>query len=83
MIVNYFRSHIQAAAKLKRIQIENYSKEISLVLPALTQWGTHLSCFQSLQKSKIALEQTLMDSHIRQKMDQTMRNNILVQDLCI
>jgi Protein of unknown function (DUF 659)/hAT family C-terminal dimerisation region len=80
MIVNYFRSHIQAAAKLKRIQIENYSKEISLVLPALTRWGTHLSCFQSLQKSKIALEQTLMDSHIRQKMDQTMRNNILSEE---
>src|SRR6266498_1228412 len=36
MIVNYFRSHIQAAAKLKRIQIENYNKKISLVLPALT-----------------------------------------------
>ena len=56
MIVNYFRSHIQAAAKLKRIQIENYNKEISLVLPALTRWGTHLSYFQSLQKSRIALE---------------------------
>ena len=37
MIVNYFRSHIQVAAKLKRIQIENYNKEISLVLPTLTR----------------------------------------------
>ena len=37
MIVNYFKSHVQAAAKLKRIQIENYSKEIALVLPALTR----------------------------------------------
>ena len=37
MIVNYFRSHIQAVAKLKHIQIENYNKEISLVLPALTR----------------------------------------------
>ncbi len=36
MIVNYFRSHIQVTAKLKYIQIENYNKEILLVLPALT-----------------------------------------------
>ncbi|GBC05804.1 hypothetical protein RclHR1_06430005 [Rhizophagus clarus] len=69
MIVNYFKSHIQAAAKLKRIQIENYNKEIALVLPTLTRWGTHLSCFQSLLKSKIALEQVLMDPKIRQKIN--------------
>ncbi|CAB5395384.1 unnamed protein product [Rhizophagus irregularis] len=37
MIVNYFKSHIQAAAKLKRIQIKNYNKEIALVLPTLTR----------------------------------------------
>ncbi len=36
MIVNYFRFYIQAAAKLKHIQIENYNKEILLILPALT-----------------------------------------------
>ncbi|PKB96475.1 hypothetical protein RhiirA5_259558, partial [Rhizophagus irregularis] len=59
--VNYFKSHVQAAAKLKRIQKENYSKEIALVLPVLTQWESHLTCFQSLQKSKTALEQALMD----------------------
>ncbi|CAG8465618.1 3017_t:CDS:1, partial [Funneliformis caledonium] len=76
-IVIYFRSHLQAAAKLKRIQLENYNKEITLVLPVLTRWGTHLSCFQSLKKSRIALEQSLMDPLIRQKMDQIMRNNIL------
>ena len=34
--VNYFKSHVQAAAKLKRIQKENYSKEIALVLPVFT-----------------------------------------------
>ena len=77
IIVNYFKSHVQAAAKLKRIQIENYNKEIALVLPVLTRWGTHLSCFQSLQKSKIALEQILMDAEIRRKMDSTVRNYVL------
>jgi len=76
MIVNYFKSHVQAA-KLKHIQIENYSKEIALVLPALTRWGTHLDCLQSLQKSKIALEQILMDPEIRQKMNGTVRNYVL------
>jgi len=39
--------------------------------------GTHLSCFQSLQKSKIALEQILMDAEIRRKMDSTVRNYVL------
>ena len=80
MIVNYFKSHVQAAAKLKRIQIDNYNKEISLVLPILTRWGTHLGCLQSLQKSKIALEQTLMDSYIHQKMDKTIRSNVLSEE---
>ncbi|GBC07859.1 hypothetical protein RclHR1_07730012 [Rhizophagus clarus] len=80
MIVNYFKSHIQAAAKLKRIQIENYNKEIALVLPTLTRWGTHLSCFQSLLKSKIALEQVLMDPKIRQKINREVRNNVLSEE---
>ncbi|GES91512.1 hypothetical protein RCL_jg19635.t1 [Rhizophagus clarus] len=31
MIVNYFKFHVQAAIKLKRIQVENYNKEIALV----------------------------------------------------
>src|SRR6266498_5804701 len=80
MIVNYFRSHIQVAAKLKRIQIENYNKEISLVLLTLTRWDTYLSYFQSLQKSRIALEQTLMDPQIRQTMDKTVRSNMLSEE---
>ena len=71
---------MQAAAKLKRIQIENYDKEIALVLPTLTRWGTHLSCFQSLQKSKIAFEQTLMDSEIRKKMNSTVKNYVLSEE---
>ena len=79
-VVNYFKIHTQAASKLKRIQQENYNKEIALILPALTRWGTHLACFQSLQKSRIALEQTLMDTKIRQNMDITLRNYILSDD---
>ncbi|GBC35870.1 zinc finger BED domain-containing protein 1-like [Rhizophagus irregularis DAOM 181602=DAOM 197198] len=76
-LVNYFKAHVQATAKLKRIQKENYSKEIALVLPALTRWGTHLACFQSLQNSRTALEQALMDIRIRQNMDLTLRAHIL------
>ncbi len=79
-LVNYFKGHIQAAAKLKRIQKENYSKEIALVLPALTRWGTHIACFQSLQNSKTALEQALMDVKICQNMDLTLRAHILSDD---
>src|ERR1043165_9283166 len=33
VIVNYFKSYVQAASKLKCIQIDNYNKKISLVLP--------------------------------------------------
>lgn len=76
-LVNYFKAHVQATAKLKRIQKENYTKEIALVLPALTRWGTHLACFQSLQKSKTALEQTLMDVKIRQNMNSDLRIQVL------
>jgi hypothetical protein len=80
IIVNYFKSHVQASAKLKRIQAENYNQEIALVLPILTRWGTHLDCFKSLQKSKIALEQTLMDPEIRKKMNSSARNYILSEE---
>ncbi|CAG8636560.1 27093_t:CDS:2 [Gigaspora margarita] len=44
-LVKYFKSHPQSIAKLKHIQQENYSKEILL----------------SIKKSKIALEQALMN----------------------
>ncbi|CAG8605982.1 21864_t:CDS:2, partial [Gigaspora rosea] len=47
-LVKYFKSHPQALAKLRRIQLNNYNKEIALVLPAITRWGTHLECLQSL-----------------------------------
>jgi hypothetical protein len=76
-LVKYFKSHVQSMAKLKRIQQENYNKEIVLVLPAITRWGTHLECFQSLIKSQIAIEQTLMDSRIRQNMDSNLRFYVL------
>jgi Protein of unknown function (DUF 659) len=79
-LVNYFKGHVQAAAKLKRIQKENYSKEIALVLPALTRWRTHLDCFQSLQNSKTAIEQALMDVRIRQNMNSPLRTHILSDD---
>src|SRR6266487_296822 len=79
-LVNYFKGHIQAAAKLKRIQKENYSKEIALVLLALTRWETHIACFQSLQNSKTALEQALMDVKICQNMNLTLRAHILSDD---
>ncbi|CAG8787323.1 16650_t:CDS:2, partial [Cetraspora pellucida] len=48
-------------AKLKRIQQENYSKEISL----------------SIKKSKITLEQALMDIIIRENINSDLRNYIL------
>ena len=35
-LVKYFKKHPQAIAKLKRIQQDNYNKEIALVLPVLT-----------------------------------------------
>jgi hypothetical protein len=79
-ITKYFKSHTQSMAKFKRIQCENYGKEISLILPVLTRWGTHLKCLQSLQKSRIAIEQTLMDSKIRQNMDYNLRARILNEE---
>ncbi|CAG8849958.1 45160_t:CDS:1, partial [Gigaspora margarita] len=67
-------------AKLKRIQQDNYNKEIALVLPVLTRWGTHLECLQSLQKTRIALEQTLMDSRIRETIDSSLRIYMLYDE---
>ncbi|CAG8794491.1 20811_t:CDS:2, partial [Dentiscutata erythropus] len=76
-LLKYFKSHPQSMAKLKCIQQENYSKEISLVLPAITRWGTHFECLQSIKKSKIALEQALMDIRIRENINSDLRNYIL------
>ncbi|CAB5364133.1 unnamed protein product [Rhizophagus irregularis] len=58
----------------------NQVSEIALVLLTLTQWGMHLNCFQSLLKSKIALEQVLMDSEIYQKINREVRNNVLSEE---
>ncbi|CAG8513766.1 4505_t:CDS:2 [Diversispora eburnea] len=38
-ITKYFKSHTQSMEKFKRIQCENYGKEISLTLPVLTRWA--------------------------------------------
>ncbi|GBC23527.2 zinc finger BED domain-containing protein 1-like [Rhizophagus irregularis DAOM 181602=DAOM 197198] len=54
MIVNYFKSYVQSAAKL--------------------------NVFKSLQKSKTALEQTLMDPDIRKKINNTVRNFVLSEN---
>ncbi|CAG8551636.1 22364_t:CDS:2 [Racocetra persica] len=53
------------------------AQKVALVIPAITRWGTHLECFQSLQKSQIAIEQTLMDLKIRQTMDSNLRIHVL------
>ncbi|CAG8685240.1 12050_t:CDS:2, partial [Cetraspora pellucida] len=75
--IKYFKLHSQLMAKLKRIQQKNNSKEISLVLPAITRWGTHFEYLQSIKKSKIALEQALMDIRIRENINSDLRNYIL------
>ena len=51
-LVNYFKAHIQAAAKLKRIQKENYNKEIALVLLALTRWEHILLVFNHFKNQR-------------------------------
>ncbi|CAG8760189.1 5757_t:CDS:2, partial [Funneliformis caledonium] len=56
---------------------EKYPNIVCLRCNSHIFYGTHLSCFQSLKKSRIAFEQSLIDPLIRQKMDQIMRNNIL------
>ncbi|CAG8818500.1 9247_t:CDS:2, partial [Racocetra persica] len=53
-----------AMVKLRRIQKENYKKEIALVLPALTRWGTHLDCIKFLMKSQTAIQQMLFDPSV-------------------
>ncbi|CAG8830843.1 25520_t:CDS:2 [Gigaspora margarita] len=53
--VKYFKDHTISMAKLRYIQKENYNKEIALVLPAITQWGTHFDCIKSLIESQIAI----------------------------
>ncbi|CAG8853852.1 8691_t:CDS:1, partial [Gigaspora margarita] len=60
-IVKYFRDHHIPMAKLRCIQKENYGKEIALVLPIITRWGTHLDCIKSLLESQTAIQQMLFD----------------------
>ncbi|CAG8825862.1 7990_t:CDS:2, partial [Cetraspora pellucida] len=44
-----------------KLSEDNYNKEIALILPSLTRWGTHLDCINSLMKSQTAIQQMLFD----------------------
>ncbi|CAG8546078.1 20273_t:CDS:2 [Gigaspora rosea] len=60
-VVKYFKDHHVSMAKLRRIQKENYGKEITLVLPVITRWGTHLDCIKTLIESQTAIQQMIYD----------------------
>src|SRR4051794_33983237 len=50
----YFRNHQVALVTLRRLQKEKYEKEIALILPCETRWGSSYSCLDHLLHSKLA-----------------------------
>src|SRR2546421_10319214 len=56
-IVRYFKSHQVPAAILKRHQLSNYNKQISLKL----RWGSSAICLKSLQVNQLAIELTITE----------------------
>ncbi|GBB95101.1 hypothetical protein RclHR1_24790001 [Rhizophagus clarus] len=60
-IVKYFKSHQVPAAILKRYQLSNYDRRISLKLPVKTRWGSSAICLNSLQVNQLAIELTITE----------------------
>ena len=78
-IVRYFKSHQVPAAILKRHQLSNYNKQISLKLPVKTRWGSSAICLKSLQVNQLAIELTIIElSRNRKiKIDDDIKNTVL------
>ncbi|CAB4398557.1 unnamed protein product [Rhizophagus irregularis] len=67
--------------KLQTNEQISKAKTLCIVSDAAAKLKTYSSCFQSLQKSKTALEQTLiMDPDIRKKINNTVRNFVLSEN---
>jgi len=60
----YFRNHQVALATLRRLQQEKYGKEIALILPCETRWGSSFSCIDHLCKTKLAIRSTIAEDHL-------------------
>ncbi|GBB87185.1 hypothetical protein RclHR1_13620001 [Rhizophagus clarus] len=60
-IVKYFKSYQVPAAILKRYQLSNYDRRISLKLPVKTCWGSSAICLNSLQVNQLAIELTITE----------------------
>lgn len=80
IIVKYFKSHQIPAAILKRYQLSNYNKQISLKLPVKTRWGSSAACLNSLQVNQLAVELTVTELSRNQavNIDEDIKN--IVQD---
>lgn len=78
-IVKYFKSHQVPAAILKRYQLSNYNKQISLKLPVKTRWGSSAVCLKSLQVNQLAIELTITELSRNQniRIDNDIKDTIL------
>ncbi|CAB4403798.1 unnamed protein product, partial [Rhizophagus irregularis] len=60
----YFRNHQVILAALRRLQKEKYGKEIALILPCDTRWGSSYSCINQLFLTKSAIRSTIVEDHL-------------------
>ena len=60
----YFRNHQVILGALRRLQKEKYGKEIALILPCETRWGSSYSCINQLFLTKSAIRSTIAEDHL-------------------
>src|SRR3954465_8237660 len=60
----YFRNHQVALATLRRLQQEKYGKEIALILPCETRWGSSFSCIDHVCRTKSAIRSTIAEDQL-------------------
>ncbi|CAG8488922.1 3554_t:CDS:2 [Scutellospora calospora] len=60
--------------------VDNATKLVKYFKKYLQAMGTHLECFQSFQKTRIALEQILIDLRIHETIDSSLRIYILYDE---
>ena len=79
-IIKFFRNCQVAKQMLKKIQFENGGKEMALLLPVDTRWGSQCATINSLLRTKNHLQIAVMHKEISSKVTAAVKRNLLDED---
>lgn len=79
-IIQFFRNKHIPRQVLRKVQLEENSTEIALIVPSETRWCSAAISFESVLKNKNAIQKAILDKAIRTVVDSSVRRYILDED---